>query len=105
MKVDESGVLNLRESEYNQVETMLETTHKNQLDCIEKMIVEIRRISGTPGIFETSLTSKNIVNILSTLQTDVVSLMRINFEELEKNLQNMLSVVQAYDDEYAGGGM
>ena len=96
------GLLNFRQNEINIISDNLTTFHDDAANAIELVFNELRGMLGCEGVFKTEYTSDNIKTIIDLLDTDVYQVIKSCFKELEKEVGNMMQVIQTVDDQTGG---
>lgn len=91
-------VVNLRETEYQDIMRELKRMHTEQLKEIRTAIARIRAMAASKGIFSTELTSNRISEVMDTIAFDIVSPLEEAFRDSEASMETMIGETVAADN-------
>ena len=89
--------INLRENEYQTIVSELEKMHTNQLRNVKVVIVAMKKLVTSDDAFSANLTSKKMEDMLDTLSTDIMTLLKQAFQDSEAGVANMIKSTIATD--------
>lgn len=90
-------LVNLRENEYQTIVSELGKMHTSQLQNVEAVINEIKILVTSEDAFSANLTSKKMEDMLDTLSSDVITLLKQSFQDSEAGIANMITTTMATD--------
>lgn len=91
-------VVNLRETEYQDIMRELKRMHTEQLEEIRAAVVRIRAMALTKGVFSAQLTSNRISEVMDTIAFDIVSPLEQAFRDSEACMETMIGETIAADN-------
>lgn len=90
-------LVNLRENEYQTIVSELGKMHTSQLQNVEAVINEMKILVTSEDAFSANLTSKKMEDMLDTLSSDVITLLKQAFQDSEAGIANMITTTMATD--------
>lgn len=90
-------VINLRENEYQTIESELGKMHADQLQNVESIINKMKTLVNSEDAFSANLTSKKMEDMLDMLSDDVMTLLKQAFQDSEAGVANMITSTMITD--------
>lgn len=89
--------INLRESEYQAIVSELSNMQTTQLQSAAEIMLKLRILVLSDDTFNANLTSKKIIDMLNTLNVDILALLQKAFDNSITGIENMISSTVAMD--------
>ena len=83
--------VNLRDEEYNKVQKKLVDYHKDEIKNIKNTIKDIRQLLEDGKTFQLEQTTKNLLMILSTMESDILPQIESTFENTEQYVSTVIT--------------
>lgn len=82
--------VNLRKNEWNKLQKNIEKYHEDMETDIANVIRDIRQLLENDNYFNVDQTTKSLLQLLSTVESEIMPLMEATFQSTEQSIETAI---------------